>query len=76
MNQNEEQKAVGPDEYPDQCYFCGDYQKPGEVGKKIKVDDDPGDAEVGPEPDIIEVWICGTCSGSRQWMNPDPNVGC
>ena len=49
------------EKYPERCYLCENYQVEGEVGLVITVDNDPGDPEVGPQPDIIQVWICDGC---------------
>jgi len=47
------------------CYYCGTRKQEGIVGKTITIDDDPGNPEVGPDPDIIEVWVCGMCEGCK-----------
>ena len=49
------------DELPNQCYECGDYRKGGDPGSVMRVDMDPGDLKVGPQPDICDVWICSKC---------------
>lgn len=52
-----------PDEYPDECYNCGKVKKAGEAGwKTVTMDLDPGDREVGPQPDIQEVGLCPSCA--------------
>jgi hypothetical protein len=45
----------------DQCYECGDFATNGRIFKKAVVDTDPGDPEVGPNPDVCTVSICEEC---------------
>lgn len=48
-----------------QCHECGEYQKPGVEWETEMVDLDPGNAEVGPQPDVQEVATCPECLGKR-----------
>lgn len=46
----------GPeDDTPLQCYRCGGIIQEGEETEVVLVDLDPGDPEVGPDPDVQEV---------------------
>ena len=49
----------------DQCYLCNKYLKPGE-GIPRKMDLDPGDPEVGPEPNIQDVFVCPECAKEEE----------
>jgi hypothetical protein len=55
----------GYQEPPEQCYCCGKYNTEGEIWQMITVDLDPGDPEVGPDPDIQDVAICFDCEKSE-----------
>ena len=47
---------------PDQCYECHRYHNEGDQPfAQVEVDADPGDPEVGPQPDIITVSMCMSC---------------
>jgi hypothetical protein len=50
----------GPDEpdRPPTCHYC---HQPSEEMTTTRVDTDPGDPEVGPQPDIQDVWVCPDC---------------
>ena len=51
-----------PEAEPERCFYCGEHAKPGEQGKTIRADMDPGDPENGPAPDIQDAWICNHCT--------------
>lgn len=46
---------------PEQCAGCGDYNTSGQPWPLCTVDLDPGDPEVGPQPDIADVPLCPRC---------------
>lgn len=53
-------KLVDPQ--PDQCYECHRYHDEGDQSfTDVDVDADPGDPEVGPQPDIMTVKMCMAC---------------
>lgn len=52
---------LDPNNDPMPCYGCGDRQKPGQKYTLVKMDLDPGDAEVGPKPEIANVGLCPSC---------------
>lgn len=49
------------EEQPEQCWKCHNDRKENEEGDTITVDLDVGDPEVGPDPNICDVWICDEC---------------
>lgn len=54
-------KQMETSQGPDQCYGCGKHKQPGEQWVVKKIDADPGDPEVGPQPQIIDVEYCPDC---------------
>lgn len=51
---------------PDQCYLCGSYRTPAdEAWTVVTIDLDPGDAEVGPQPNVQNVPVCAPCARRR-----------
>lgn len=61
----EEEETILQNQSPNQCWNCGEYAGPNERGTLKLVDTDPGDPEVGPDPDIFEAWHCDKCSSSE-----------
>lgn len=50
---------------PQQCFGCGRYATKADIGKEWLVrlvDFDPGDPEVGPQPNIGEAMFCPQCA--------------
>jgi len=56
--------ADGMPVQPQQCSCCGRYATKMDLGKEWLVrlvDSDPGDPEVGPQPNIGEAMFCPSC---------------
>lgn len=64
--QAEVEDPDGLPERPEQCYECGREPEPFETFGLYTIDADPGDPEVGPQPDIIEVPFCRDCAPRRK----------
>lgn len=60
------------EEEPIQCWNCLADILPGSEAYEVTVDADPGDPEVGPRPDIVEVLICPKCA--ENWKYPKKKV--
>ena len=71
-----DEAPIHPDEqeYPNHCWNCHKMEKPGEIGSIITVDDDPGNPEVGPDPDIGDAWICDDCAAYNNKFGQLPDV--
>jgi hypothetical protein len=58
-----------------ECWKCG-HRASAEHGDSfegwatVTVDNDPGDAEVGPQPDVIDVDVCPECAGHEDPAGP------
>lgn len=50
---------------PEQCTICHGYKIEGEQGSMQTMDLDPGDPEVGPQPDIGDHWVCDKCTNFK-----------
>jgi hypothetical protein len=62
-------EPIDPNPTPEQCHECGAYRIGDAPGWKTEtVDLDPGDPEVGPQPDVQEVPICSPCWQRNLWI--------
>lgn len=52
-------------EGPNLCWVCNEEITKDQPSEMVTVDDDPGDPEVGPQPDIMDVLVHSKCRGSR-----------
>lgn len=63
--------CVCPD-YPDQCHWCMQVIDNYKPMMRITVDLDPGDCEVGPDPNIVDVLVHVECHEDRTGVYRGP----